>query len=91
MDEVSEKTGITLKSCRRQYDNVKRVFKVVEDLPGSLAANIEQHFLLSEDLAKYNIKLLLCIVLPYICKIYLSSYVFIIHQTICCCGVHSVS
>lgn len=52
MDEVSEKTGITLKSCRRQYDNVKRVFKVVEDLPGSLAANIEQHFLLSEDLAK---------------------------------------
>ncbi|CAL7937298.1 unnamed protein product [Xylocopa violacea] len=51
MDEVSEKTGITLKSCRRQYDNVKRVFKVVEDLPGSLAANIEQHFLLSEDLA----------------------------------------
>lgn len=52
MDEVSDKTGITLKSCRRQYDNVKRVFKVVEDLPGSLAANIEQHFLLSEDLAK---------------------------------------
>lgn len=53
MDEVAEKTGITLKSCRRQYDNVKRVFKVVEDLPGSLAANIKQHFLLSDDLAKY--------------------------------------
>ncbi|EZA53014.1 Acidic fibroblast growth factor intracellular-binding protein, partial [Ooceraea biroi] len=44
--------GITLKSCRRQYDNVKRVFKIVEDLPGSLVANIKQHFLLSEDLAK---------------------------------------
>ncbi|XP_043680962.1 acidic fibroblast growth factor intracellular-binding protein isoform X2 [Vespula pensylvanica] len=53
MDEVSEKTGVTLKSCRRQYDNVKRVFKVVEDLPGSLVTNIRQHFLLSEDLAKY--------------------------------------
>lgn len=53
MDEVAEKTGITLKSCRRQYDNVKRVFKTVEDLPGSLATNIKQHFLLSEDLAKY--------------------------------------
>lgn len=52
MDEVAEKTGITLKSCRRQYDNVKRVFKTVEDLPGSLATNIKQHFLLSEDLAK---------------------------------------
>lgn len=54
MDEVAEKTGITLKSCRRQYDNVKRVFKIVEDLPGSLTANIKQHFLLSEDLAKYS-------------------------------------
>lgn len=53
MDEVAEKTGITLKSCRRQYDNVKRVFKVVEDLPGSLSANIKQHFLLSDDLARY--------------------------------------
>lgn len=54
MDEVAEKTGITLKSCRRQYDNVKRVFKIVEDLPGSLATNIKQHFLLSDDLAKYD-------------------------------------
>lgn len=55
MDEVAEKTGITLKSCRRQYDNVKRVFKIVEDLPGSLTTNIKQHFLLSDDLAKYAI------------------------------------
>lgn len=53
MDEVAEKTGVTLKSCRRQYDNVRRVFKTVEDLPGSLAVNVKQHFLLSEDLAKY--------------------------------------
>lgn len=58
MDEVAEKTGITLKSCRRQYDNVKRVFKIVEDLPGSLVTNIKQHFLLSDDLAKYVIILL---------------------------------
>jgi len=56
MDEVAEKTGITLKSCRRQYDNIKRVFKIVEDLPSSLAGNIKQHFLLSEDLAKYVIE-----------------------------------
>lgn len=55
MEEVAEKTGITLKSCRRQYDNVKRVFKIVEDLPGSLITNIKQHFLLSDDLAKYVI------------------------------------
>lgn len=52
MDEVSEKTNITLKSCRRQYDNVKRIFKIVEDLPGSLVTNIKQHFLLPDDLAK---------------------------------------
>lgn len=53
MEEVAEKTGVTLKSCRRQYDNVKRVFKTVEDLPGSLVTNIKQHFLLPEELAKY--------------------------------------
>ncbi|KAH0540271.1 acidic fibroblast growth factor intracellular-binding protein [Cotesia glomerata] len=52
LDEVAEKTGITLKSCRRQYDNVKRVFKSVEDLSGSLVTNIKQHFLLPDDLAK---------------------------------------
>ncbi|KAK0081079.1 hypothetical protein PV325_012825 [Microctonus aethiopoides] len=52
MDEVAERTGVSIKSCRRQYDNVKRVFKVVEDLPGSLVANIKQHFLLPDDLAK---------------------------------------
>ncbi|XP_033213423.1 acidic fibroblast growth factor intracellular-binding protein [Belonocnema kinseyi] len=52
MDEVAEKTGITLRSCRRQYDNIKRVFKTVEDMPGSLVTNIKQHFLLPEELAK---------------------------------------
>lgn len=52
LDEVSEKTGITLKSCRRQFDNVKRIFKVVEDLQGSVIQNIKNLFLLSEDLAK---------------------------------------
>lgn len=52
MDEVAEKTGISIKSCRRQYDNVKRVFKTVEDMSGSLVANIKQHFLLPDELAK---------------------------------------
>ena len=28
LDELAEKTGVSLKSCRRQFDNVKRVFKV---------------------------------------------------------------
>lgn len=53
MEEVAEKTGISLRSCRRQYDNVKRIYKTVEDLPGSLITNIKHHFLLPEELAKY--------------------------------------
>jgi len=52
LDEVSEKTLVTLKSCRRQFDNVKKVYKLVEDLRGSLIANIRSHFLISEKLAK---------------------------------------
>lgn len=52
LDEVVEKTSVNLKSCRRQYDNIKRVYKTVEDLPGSLVINIKQHFLLPEELAK---------------------------------------
>ncbi|KAJ9595720.1 hypothetical protein L9F63_013083 [Diploptera punctata] len=52
LDEVSEKTGVLLKSCRRQFDNVKRVFKVVEDMQGSVVQNIKTNFLLPEELAK---------------------------------------
>lgn len=52
LDDVSAKTGIALKSCRRQFDNFKRVFKVVEELKGPLVENIQRHFLLSDDLAR---------------------------------------
>ncbi|XP_062380150.1 fibroblast growth factor (acidic) intracellular binding protein a [Sardina pilchardus] len=52
LDDISAKTGITLKSCRRQFDNFKRVFKVVEELKGPLVENIRQHFLLSDPLAR---------------------------------------
>lgn len=52
LDEVSEKTGVLLKSCRRQFDNVKRVFKVVEDMQGSVVQNIKTNFLLPEELAR---------------------------------------
>lgn len=37
---------------RRQFDNVKRIYKAVEELPGSLVQNIQKHFHLSEELAK---------------------------------------
>lgn len=52
LDEVSEKTGVSLKSCRRQFDNVKRVFKTVEEMQGSVVQNIKNNFLLPDELAK---------------------------------------
>ncbi|XP_037933656.1 acidic fibroblast growth factor intracellular-binding protein isoform X1 [Teleopsis dalmanni] len=52
LDEVAEKTGAKLKSCRRQFDNVKRIFKIVEELPGNITNNIKQHFNISDELAK---------------------------------------
>lgn len=35
-----------------QFDNLKRVFKTVEEMMGSLVENIKTHYLLSEDLAR---------------------------------------
>ncbi|XP_028130010.2 acidic fibroblast growth factor intracellular-binding protein [Diabrotica virgifera virgifera] len=52
LDEVAEKTGKPLKSCRRQFDNVKRIFKTVEEQPGITTENIKSTFCLPEDLAK---------------------------------------
>ena len=28
LDTISDKTGVPLKSCLRQYDNIKRIYKV---------------------------------------------------------------
>lgn len=52
MDEVAEKTGVSLKSCRRQFDNMKRVYKTVEEMPGNFIVNIKNQFNLSEGLAR---------------------------------------
>lgn len=52
LDEVSRKSGKSLKSCRRQFDNFKRIYKTIDGLPGNMVANIQSHFLLSERLAQ---------------------------------------
>lgn len=52
LDDISETTGIKLRSCRRQYDNFKRVFKTVEDMQGPIVKNIQKNFLISEPLAR---------------------------------------
>ena len=44
LDEVAEKTGVTLKSCRRQFDNIKRIFKAVEEMKGCYVPNIIKTF-----------------------------------------------
>ena len=52
LDDVCEKTKISLKSCKRQFDNIKQVLRVVDDYEGSLVENIKSQFCLSEDLAR---------------------------------------
>lgn len=52
LDDVSEKTGISLKSCRRQFDNTKQILRVVDDYEGSLVENIKTQFILPESLAR---------------------------------------
>lgn len=52
LDEVADRTGIRLKSVRRQFDNVKRIFKCVEEMPGNVTNNIRLHYLLTEELAR---------------------------------------
>ncbi|KAI8349777.1 fibroblast growth factor intracellular binding protein [Mortierella sp. GBAus27b] len=52
LDEVHEKTGVRLTSCRRQFDNLKRIMKRVEDAEGrTLIHDIEHQFLLPRHLA----------------------------------------
>ncbi|XP_063429103.1 acidic fibroblast growth factor intracellular-binding protein-like [Mytilus trossulus] len=52
LDDVSEKTRRSIKKCRRQFDNLKRVFKTVEEMLGSLVDNIKTHYQISADLAR---------------------------------------
>jgi hypothetical protein len=52
LDDVSDKTNVGIKSCRRQFDNVKRVYKTVEDMSGNLSQNIQTNFLLPKKLAQ---------------------------------------
>eukprot|EP00045_Choanoeca_perplexa_P012681 m.139729 g.139729 ORF g.139729 m.139729 type:complete len:345 (+) comp16097_c0_seq2:90-1124(+) len=52
LDEVADKTGVTLKSCRRQFDNLRRVYKFAEANQGELVALIANEFALHEALAR---------------------------------------
>jgi len=55
LDEICEKPScksLKLRSARRQYDNVKRVFKTIEDMAGDYVSNIVSQFGLSKALAE---------------------------------------
>ena len=56
LDETSERTRVSLRSCRRQFDNIKRVFRTTEEIPGNFVHNIKTNFLLPPALAeKYSV------------------------------------
>ena len=54
LDNISEKTGVALKSCQRQFDNMKQVLRVMDDHEGSLTLveDIKQKFILPEEMAR---------------------------------------
>jgi len=54
LEEIKESTGVSLRSCRRQHDNWKRVYTILEEQRGfqcHVAHAVEQSFLLSPALA----------------------------------------
>ncbi|XP_066919358.1 acidic fibroblast growth factor intracellular-binding protein-like [Clytia hemisphaerica] len=52
MEDVSEKTGVALHSCRRQFDNVKNILKTLEDVEDSLLNVLKNQFHFSEALVE---------------------------------------
>ncbi|KDO19038.1 hypothetical protein SPRG_14375 [Saprolegnia parasitica CBS 223.65] len=53
LDEVSEQSFRTLKNCRRQFENLRRVYAMLEEknFQGCIARAISDHFLISDRLA----------------------------------------
>ncbi len=54
LDEISEKTGYRyrIKSCRRQFDNLRRITRTLEDLKGPILKNITENFCLPVKIAE---------------------------------------
>ena len=61
LDDVSEKHNLSIKSCRRQFDNIKRILKVVDDFEGSLVDNVKKRFCIKESMAQsYALLVFMC-------------------------------
>ncbi|VDM30541.1 unnamed protein product [Hydatigera taeniaeformis] len=50
--DIAERCGLRLRSCRRQYENLRRVARLVEDTPGHLCDIIRRSFALPPALAE---------------------------------------
>lgn len=55
LDDISEKTGYRyrVKSCRRQFDNLKRIIRTIEDLKGPIYKNISENFCLPQKMTEH--------------------------------------
>ncbi len=59
LDDVSDCTGVPLASCRRQFDNLCEVARVVHDSPGDPFALMRRSFLLSPPLVESYMSIIL--------------------------------
>ena len=53
LDDLCEKTGYRVKSVRRQFDNLRRITRCIEDLKGTLIDNIIENFCLPNKMAEW--------------------------------------
>lgn len=54
LDDISEKLGYRyrVKSCRRQFDNLKRIIRTIEEMKGPICKNITENFCLPANMAE---------------------------------------
>jgi len=65
MDDVSEKTTISLQSCRRQFDNIKNIIKTYEELDGSIQEILTKQFGFSSHLLKMYLPLVFVFIVRF--------------------------
>lgn len=65
MDDVAEKTGTSLRSCQRQFDNVKNILKSYEDMEKGLTDVLTKHYLFSDTLVTKYYPLILVFIIRF--------------------------
>ncbi|RNA36917.1 Acidic fibroblast growth factor intracellular-binding [Brachionus plicatilis] len=51
LDDIAEKTETRVRSCRRQFDNLRQIIRILDDLKGPIFRNIIENFCLPKALA----------------------------------------